>query len=252
MPRARTLALLAFSCATACAPKITKIGALTRAGAISDAAAAGASGDTDAGSGHYLEAESGALSGGFLIQDDATASGGQFITPQVGMSYDGTEPGPARATYAINAESEGTYLIWVRIQAPDLSVNRFWFQVDGGTWIKWRITTGNIWFWNYCHDNIDYGTPLSQTLSAGPHQLVIADDVDGAAIDELYYASDGSEPVGNTTKCRPPNSIDVDGGCQPSCGALGGTHCSAADCATLGLPTVKVYDCAACCPATLP
>ncbi len=250
MRRARVLALLALACG-ACAPKITKIGAQHEP--VFDASADGAAGSdagVDAGAGHYIEAESGTLSGGFLIQDDATASGGHFITPQVGAASDGTEPGPARASYDIDVDGDGSYLIWARIQAADLSVNRFWFQVDGGDWIKWRITTGNIWFWNFFHDNIDYGTPIRETLTAGSHQLVIANCVDGAQIDALYYAADGSKPVGNTTKCNPPNSIDLDGGCQPSCGALGGTHCGSAACA--GLPTVNVYDCAACCPATLP
>ncbi|HEY4106110.1 MAG TPA: hypothetical protein VGM44_19560 [Polyangiaceae bacterium] len=36
------------------------------------------------------------------------------------------------------------------------------------------------------------------------------------------YAPDESKPAGDTTSCDPPNSIDIDGGCQPSCGSLGG------------------------------
>ncbi|HEX3775795.1 MAG TPA: hypothetical protein VHV51_15090 [Polyangiaceae bacterium] len=233
--RRACVALVTLNGALACNPRVTTIGSLSR-----DAASEG----------RYIEAESGTLSGGFMIEDDSTASGGRFITPQVGIASDGTEPGPARATYDAEADSDGTYLIWARIQAADLSVNRFWFQVDGGAWIKWRITTGNIWFWDQFHDNIDYGTPLPQTLSAGPHQFTIANCVDGVAIDALYYAPDDSKPVGDSTKCDPPNSIDIDGGCQPSCGSLGGMNCGTTEC--MGLPTVSVYDCSACCPATLP
>jgi hypothetical protein len=245
--RARLLLLAALFGVFGCNPRITTIGSFAARDAPSDA---GPDAPSEAGTGHYLEAESGALSGGFVIGDDSTASGGHFITPHVGASSDGTVPGPARATYEIDVETAGTYQIWGRIQALDLSVNRFWFQVDGGAWIKWRITTGNIWWWDFLHDNILYETPISEEFSVGKHELVIANDVDGVGIDRLYYASDGSKPVGDETKCNPPNSIDIDGGCHPSCGSLGGTMCSTSGC--MGMPTVNVYDCPACCPAVLP
>jgi hypothetical protein len=266
--RVRALLLTALTAGlvvgVGCNPRITPIGSFTlaaRGDAASDAPAdaapdaeAGASGssDVDAGTGRYLEAEDGVLSGGFSIGDDGTASGGHFITPNVGTSSDGTEPGPARATYELVAETAGTYLIWGRVQALDTSRNRFWVQVDGGAWTKERITTGNIWWWDVFHDNIAYGTPLTYDFSAGTHELVIANCVDNVELDRLYFAPDRSKPVGNDTHCNPPNSIDVSGVCHPSCGSLGGTHCSTTECAMLGLPTVDVYDCAACCPATLP
>ena len=219
-------------------------------GDIQDGSVVDAGGAPDAGNvtGDYLEAEDGVLSGPFVIGADARASNGHFITPEVGSSSE-TEPGPARAEYRFVAPTSGTYQIWGRIHSPDVSENRFWFQLDGGTWIKWRITTGDIWFWDAFHDNLDYGTPLQFTLGTGPHTLVIANCVDGVGLDRLYYAADTITPPGNDTPCDPPNSIDTDAGCQRSCGSLGGTHCSTTEC--VGLPTVHTFDCAACCPATL-
>jgi hypothetical protein len=104
-----SVALLA---AYGCDPRVTKIGALTRAAAVDAAPDAETSGAAaDAGTGKYLEAESGELSGGFVIVNDPSASGGQYITPQVGVTSD-TDPGTARASYQLVAETAGTYLIW--------------------------------------------------------------------------------------------------------------------------------------------
>ena len=58
----------------------------------------------------------------------------------------------------------GDYRIWGRIHAPGTTDNRFWFQLDGGTFYKWRISTGDIWYWDDFHDDRRYGTPLTFRL----------------------------------------------------------------------------------------
>ena len=209
-----------------CDPRVTKIGEL------------------DAGLGTYLEAESGALSGGFLIGDDSTASGGHFIYTNAGGTFDTAPGGSAHARYQLDAKTDGMYLIWGRIHSPTYTENRFWFQLDGGTWTLWRISTGDIWFWDAFHVDVDYGDPITFPLSAGAHELVIANSVDTVGLDRLYFAPDRSVPVGNDTTCNPPHSIAVDGGCTPSCGSLGG-QCGANPCDGTSTPT---YDChPACC-----
>jgi hypothetical protein len=217
--------LAPLALALGCDPRITSIGTL------------------DAGRGQYLEAEDGALSGGFEIDSDPNASAGRFISPAVGTASEDA-PGPARAAYELNAETAGTYLIWGRMHSQNIDQNRFFLQVDGGEWIKWRITTGDIWFWDAIHLDVDYGNPIPFDLTAGVHQLVFANAVDGARLDRLYYAPDRSEPEGNQTLCNPPHTVQLDGVCNPSCGVMAGL-CGGSGC--VGLPSKPTYDCAACC-----
>jgi hypothetical protein len=248
--RARLAPLIAIACiaigTTGCDSRITNIGELDHP--TSSSADAGRHIDagrrSDGGLGVYLEAESGVLSGGFEVGKVSTASGGQFIFTAIGASFDDA-PGSARAEYALDAPVTGTYLIWGRIHSPNIDENRFWFQVDGSDWVKWRVTTGDTWFWDPFHDNVDYGTPLTFELSAGAHALVIANAVDGTELDRLYFAPDRTEPAGNDTPCNPPHSIPLDGGeCTPSCGSLGGS-CGGVPCT--GVTTFATYDCPACC-----
>jgi hypothetical protein len=194
--------------------------------------------------GTYLEAESGELSAGFVVGDDLTASAGHFLEAQTGtMSEDA--PGASHATYELKITTAGTYFIWGRIRSPSTSTNRFWVQLDGGTPFKWRITVGDIWFWDRLHDDFNYGTPLTFPLSAGTHTLVISNCVDGVELDRIFYTPNEETPPGNTTPCDPPNSIDLPGGCQPSCGSQGGDTCGPAACS--GLPPLPAYDCDVCC-----
>jgi hypothetical protein len=191
----------------------------------------------------YFEAEDGELAGGFVRVSASDASGAAALAPPLGTSE--LEPGPARASYRFSVPSAGSYVVWGRIQAPGANNNRVWYQVDHGAWIKWRISTGDIWYWDDLHDDADYGTPVRFTLSAGEHTLTLANCVDGWRIDRFYVTSLGDTPPGNTTNCRPPHSIELNGECQPSCGAQNGQRCSEQDCA--GKPLIAAYDCAICC-----
>jgi len=199
---------------------------------------------TPIGTSFYLEAESGQLSGGFTIGADPSTSGGRYLQPPVGVTAM-TQPGSARALYSVAIPTAATYIIWGRIHSPDAHHNTFWIQVDGGAWYLWRIATGDVWYWNRFHDNINYGTPLTFALNAGPHELLIANADDGVGLDRLYFTPNGDTPPGNNTPCNPPSSIEVGGACQKSCGAQGGNLCGAVPC--MGYPTMAAYDCAVCC-----
>ena len=223
------ISLLPLLSLPACSPRVSTIGEQ-----VTDAAAAGL----------YIEAESGTLSGGFAIGEDATASGGHVIYSKVGSSSD-TVPGPARATYELVADVAGDYVVWGRLHTQNIYQNRLWFQVDDGDWVKWRITTGDIWFWDGLHDNLSYGIPYVFQLSTGVHRLSLANDVDGAELDRLYFAPRDAAPPSNDTLCNPPHTVDLDGGCAPSCGDLGG-HCGSTNCVNLPV-IVATYDCPACC-----
>ncbi len=198
----------------------------------------------DASTGTYLEAESGALTAGFIVGSDPTASAGRYLETQTGTTSE-TVAGTSRATYELTIAVAGTYFIWGRIRSPTTDTNRFWVQVDDGTPFKWRITVGDIWFWDRFHDDTNYDTPLTFVLSAGTHKLVLANCVDGVELDRLYYTTGQETPPGNTTRCNPPHSIELAGACHPSCGSQGGNACGVNECR--GSPALQAYDCDVCC-----
>jgi len=54
--------------------------------------------------------------------------------------------------------------------------------------------------------------------------------------------------TGSPGGCDPPNTIDIDGACIPSCGVAGGNTCvDAASTMCEGLPALAAHDCAVCC-----
>jgi hypothetical protein len=194
--------------------------------------------------GIYIEAEAGELSGGFRALADAAASAGLFLAPPDGVRSE-AEPGAARARYDFELARGATYRIWGRIHGPDVAHNRFWFQLDGGAWHKWRISTGDIWYWDDLHEDTEYNRPLEFELSAGPHTLSIANCVDGVGLDRLYVSAAGDRPPGDDTACSPPHSIEVAGRCEASCGSHGKTECGVQACQ--GRAVIVAYDCAVCC-----
>ncbi|MET0592584.1 MAG: hypothetical protein ABW133_07790 [Polyangiaceae bacterium] len=192
----------------------------------------------------YLEAESGRLSGGFTIGSDPSASAGAFLAPPNGVtSLDA--PGAARALYTFDVADAGVYTIWGRIHSPDASHNTFWFQVDGGRWIIWRLATGDVWYWAPLHENLNYGTALTFDFAKGAHTLAVANSIEGNGLDRFYFTTGRETPPGNTTPCNPPHSIEKDGACIPSCGSQGGNSCIPSECQ--GRPTLPAHDCSVCC-----
>ena len=212
-------------CAVACESRETSVGSWTD-------------------SGHYIEAESAALSGGFLTATDSTASDGQYLLSPSGVTSE-SEPGEARAVYEFTVRSPGNYRIWGRIRSPDASHNRFWVRVDDGDWMKWRISVGDIWYWDAFHNDTDYGNARDYPLTVGQHVLTLANCADDVELDRLYYTLDpNDEPVGNNTPCRPPHSIEIAGECQLSCGSMGGNQCGQA---CVDHQPMFAYDCGPLC-----
>ncbi|RYZ07278.1 MAG: hypothetical protein EOO73_13015 [Myxococcales bacterium] len=229
-----------------CDRTVTSVGAWSPALQPEPGAAGAANGGAGgaASGGLYLEAESGELSGDFSVGSDAAASNGQYLlAPDVATAED--QESPAQARYAFSVPVDGDYLIWGRIYSPDISSNRFHVQVDGGVRYLWRITVGDLWYWDDIHDDLKYNEPLHFQLAAGAHELVIGNVAAGARLDRLYITATGDEPPGNDTKCRPPHSIDLGGVCHESCGAQAtperGTTCSCA--AAPESERFEAYDC---------
>jgi hypothetical protein len=196
----------------------------------------------------YLEAESAALSGGFQVLDDPSASADQLLMPPADTAGAADlAPDPARAVYTFELARAGDYVLWGRIRAPTATHNRFWFSLDGAPFLKWRISVGDIWFWDDLHEDKNYSAALHFALEAGRHELVFAPAVPGVALDRLYLSAEGDEPPGNATPCKPPHSIELMGECLPSCGAQQGDRCGESAC--VGIPRIPAYDCDVCCRA---
>lgn len=191
----------------------------------------------------YLEAEDGELSA-FTLEDAPLASGAQaLVAPE---AFSDAMPGDARARYRFELADAGEYLIWGRVYAPDIDSNRFWLRLDEQPWLLWRISTGEVWYWDDIHDDAEYGTPLVFTLAAGVHTLVFANAGPRARLDRIYITARGDQPEpANDTPCRPPHTVELDGACVPSCGLLMGTRCGPVDC--MGQEALPAYDCDICC-----
>jgi hypothetical protein len=193
----------------------------------------------------YVDIAGGKLAGGFSLQMDPTAPGGEYLKPPADAGSL-LAPGDASADYAFDLACAGQYYLWGRIHGPGPDNNTFWLSVDGEPFYQWRLSTGVVWFWKITTNNTKYGVPIRYSLDAGSHALVIRNSATGVGLAGLYVAIHGDAPPGNDTPCDPPNSIELsDGGCWKSCGSQGGNECSVALCA--GQRLFSAYDCAGCC-----
>jgi hypothetical protein len=196
-------------------------------------------------SSQYIDIASATLSGGFSIQMDPSAPGGEYLMPPADAGSL-QMPGAASAEYSFDLSCAGRYSIWGRMHGPGVDNNTFWLSLDGEPFYQWRLSTGVVWFWRITTKGTAYGAPITYSLDGGPHDLVIRNSATGVGLAGLYVAIPRDMPPGNDTPCDPPHSIQLaDGGCQLSCGSLGGNTCSAVACA--GRTLLPSYDCGGCC-----
>ena len=225
-------------------PGFAAVVALGSCGAISCAPQVTSVGEWSEPAARYFEAESGALSGGFFVGADDSASAREFLAgPELPVSDE--LPGDALAEYEFSLPAPGVYVIWGRIRSPGASSNRFWIRVDDEPWFKWRISVGDIWYWDDLHEDTAYATASMFDLTSGSHRLQVAFATSGAELDRFYVSALGDVPAGNETSCDPPHSIELDGVCHPSCGSQSGTLCGAVACSERTI--FEAYDCDVCC-----
>jgi hypothetical protein len=194
--------------------------------------------------GTTFEAEDGTLSGPFSVGLSPEAEGGAFLTADMPADL-ADSPGEALATYLFSLDASGDYVLWGRIHSPAVSANRFWFRVDDGPWTLWRVSTGEEWFWDDVHDNLNYGEAIVFSLEAGEHRLQIGNAVTGAELDRFFWGALGQPGPTQDTICNPPHSVLMGGSCVSSCGSYGKVSCGTDVCA--GKPEVVSYDCTLCC-----
>jgi len=145
------------------------------------------------------------------IIDDATASGGQYITVEPGNDSSPNPPSTGIATYTISVSEGGVYRMYLRVLcSPDVdaeSSDSCWIRIQGADlnmevgpddWIRnnnidYLATNPQDWFWSqlrhyyeaYPGDNF-----IEMTMDPGNYTLEIAYREDGLWIDGFLITND--------------------------------------------------------------
>lgn len=145
------------------------------------------------------EAESGSLSGAFVVGDDPVASGGHYIHAPTGSGnyYNGPNP-QQKADYCFNVPITGSYNIRVGTYAEDSLSDSFYAQVDGqpSASYLWDIYPVAKYTTDYVNDRF-LADPVEIQLSPGPHTFTVYVREDGARLDtiELQLALPDASPA---------------------------------------------------------
>ena len=141
----------------------------------------------------YLEAESGELVAPFAVRDDPQASGGKYLIDYA-ETTGGRTAGEARYTMTVLAA--GTYQLWGRCRAPATDVDSFFIAVDDGPTTAYHTSTRGLsddWTWTAVGtlEGAEV-TPVTYTLGAGDHAIVLSSRESQAKIDRLLLTDDPS------------------------------------------------------------
>jgi hypothetical protein len=107
-------------------------------------------------------------------------------------------------TMTVTVPSTGTYTSWIRMESPDGTNNQVMMSVDGGTcYTMAKTMAANTWTW--VDTQSGSSTPLSLSLTAGTHTIVLTGNQAGVSVDSLLFTGDTScNPNTNLAQCEPP------------------------------------------------
>ena len=151
-----------------------------------------------------IEAEmADAIEAPMIIDDDADASGGQFIwmegPPVAGGGGEGW------AEYILPIPEAGTYALWGKVIAWDGNSDSFWVtwqpadpdenaQETQNTEFRWGVAQGDEWHWDRINHWLDGGTfEREWELEAGETTLRIAVREDATMLDVIFITDNLSE-----------------------------------------------------------
>ena len=166
---------------------------------------------------YWLEAECAVLGTDWLIDTSSSASNDQYV------GYNGlnrlvppsaTSPG-SQVVATVDVLNEGTYHLFLRMNAWRASSNAFWIQIDDSPWINFSkfvggqaiATTGFQWV----KVNND-GSDLSFALARGEHTIRIANYRAYTLVDKILLSSSKLLPSGlggDGMNCE-TNFVDID------------------------------------------
>ena len=156
----------------------------------------------------YYEAESGSLVTPITSVSDSNSSGGKYITSSVADS--GT------ASYGFNAPATGSYVVWMRILAPNFSQDSIYVSMDGTSEDVFDMAENkwsSNWQWVKVNGRAGTGNPLTLnpklfSLTAGSHTLKIRGREVGFKVDKILITNDqGFVPTdGSSQPTTPPTT----------------------------------------------
>ena len=143
------------------------------------------------------------------IVDDATASGGQYITVAAGNNSTGNPPSTGVAKYRIKVKEGGVYRMYLRVLcSPDVdaeSSDSCWVRIQGATlnitvaaddWINDnnidnQVANSQEWFWKQVGHYADFpgNDFVEMTMTPGTYIVEIAYREDGLWIDGFLISS---------------------------------------------------------------
>jgi arylsulfatase A-like enzyme len=137
----------------------------------------------------WLEAEQvDTISNPLIIANDANASEGKYI-----YSPNGTlkkhPPGSVMATYRVEIEKAGVYLLWGRVIAGNKQDDSFFVQIDDGPQKTWHVELGKSWHWDAVN-NHKKEDPVRFKLAQGKHVIKIKLREDGTKLDKMLLTND--------------------------------------------------------------
>jgi len=140
---------------------------------------------------HWLEAEfADDVMNPMEVQSDSLASQEQYIYTQNGSgNYSSAPEGNAMATYSVDIDKEGKYILWARVISPSEVDNSFWVQIDEGTDNLWDLPYDSNWYWKKV-SNRNGADPVKFDLTQGTHTIKIKVREDGAKIDKLFLTNE--------------------------------------------------------------
>ncbi|MAT98785.1 MAG: hypothetical protein CL608_16705 [Anaerolineaceae bacterium] len=157
----------------------------------------------------YLEAESGSgLNGRWDIDNNGSASGGQYITWDGSNSTSNPPSSNDHVTYSFNVANAGLYQVHLRVNTNNSS-NRdsMWVRIDGANvsqsqnitrsdgWVQFNnMVRTSTWTWDQVH-NSESGNALVQFyLPAGSHTLRFGYRESDTWVDRIYITNSGNPP----------------------------------------------------------
>jgi hypothetical protein len=147
----------------------------------------------------WVEAEVATISDyGFIttpmdVKDSNQASGDRYLEVESGNNSISSVPTLGQVCKTFNVANDGTYRVWARVQAPTVDDDSFWFNMNGGAWVRWnQIAPGSSWHREHVHDNDTPTTPSTFTLTAGQNTYCIAYREDGARVDVFIITDNTS------------------------------------------------------------
>jgi hypothetical protein len=142
------------------------------------------------------------------IVDDATASGGKYITVAPGNNSSGNPPATGVAKYRIRVKEGGVYTMYLRVRssATGDDDDSCWVRIQGATlnitvaangWMNnnnldYETTNAAQWFWSQVRHYADYpgNDFVEMTMAPGTYTVEIAYREDGLFIDGFLITND--------------------------------------------------------------